>query len=158
MHMHYYALMTIQIDPRNCYCSELRKAARRVTLLYDRALSEAGLTIGQFTILAEISRATDSEDLTISALAATLAMDRSGFRHTLAPLIRDDLVIVTVGRSDARSRVLKLTRRGQAALASAFGAWELAQRSLESQVGLSEAVAIRSLLSLTDRLESAETI
>ena len=37
---------------RNCTCSRLRRAGRRVTQLYDQALGPAGLTIGQFGLLA----------------------------------------------------------------------------------------------------------
>ena len=50
-----------------CHCTELRKASRRISQLYDTALAPSGLKTTQRAILAEIGR---SEPTTVGALAS----------------------------------------------------------------------------------------
>ena len=66
-----------------CHCTELRKASRRISQLYDTALAPSGLKTTQRAILAEIGR---SEPTTVGALADALVMDAGGLAHTLKPL------------------------------------------------------------------------
>ena len=39
-----------------CHCIQLRRAASRVTERYDMALAPAGLTVGQYSLLAHLER------------------------------------------------------------------------------------------------------
>ena len=57
--MHMHTMMSVQaeiLDPAQCACARLRKAARAVTQFYDQALKPAGVTPNQFTILATLER------------------------------------------------------------------------------------------------------
>src|SRR3546814_11719452 len=56
-----------------CTCFKLRRAARRVTQLYDRQLQPAGLRITQFGLLARLR----AEPLQMAALAERMGMDRT---------------------------------------------------------------------------------
>src|SRR5580658_6718674 len=74
-----------------CHCTELRKASRRISQLYDTALAPSGLKTTQRAILAEIGR---SEPTTVGALAEALVMDSGALTHTLKPLERAGLLAV----------------------------------------------------------------
>src|SRR6266576_1924189 len=86
-----------------CNCAALRKAARRVSLVYDRYLARSGLTIGQYAILAEIERRAERDRPTLSGLAQALVMDRTGLSHTLKPLERDGLIRLESDQRDRRA-------------------------------------------------------
>src|ERR1700704_3052808 len=84
---HYMAEMTRYARPESagrCHCTELRKASRRISQLYDAALAPSGLKTTQRAILSEIGR---SEPTTVGALAEALVMEAGGLAHTLKPLI-----------------------------------------------------------------------
>src|ERR1700687_6471239 len=72
-----------------CHCTELRKASRRISQLYDTALAPSGLKTTQRAILAEIGR---SEPTTVGALADALVMESGGLAHTLNPLPREKMI------------------------------------------------------------------
>jgi DNA-binding MarR family transcriptional regulator len=113
-----------------CACTTLRRATRAVTALYDAALSPTGLRITQFSVLRTLER---RGPLTITALAAAAALDRSTMGRNLAPLRRRRLVKLQSGE-DQRERVVRLTPEGRAAIRRALPRWEGMQRRLRSLV------------------------
>ena len=126
-----------------CNCTALRKAARRISNLYDMALAPSGLRTTQRAILAEIGR---SEPTTVGALAKALVMDAGALAHTLKPLERDGLVAIAVDPGDRRNRLITLTRRGHAKLVEIRALWTNAQRSFESAFGPAQSKALREVL------------
>ena len=133
-------------EEANCNYGALRKAARRVTQLYDRHLADAGVTIGQFSILAEVARLSDDSGPTVTQLAESLVMDRTGLAHTLKPMVRDGLLKLTVDRIDRRVRRIQLTPRGRERLQKAYASWARAQARFSDEFGVDQAVALRALL------------
>jgi DNA-binding MarR family transcriptional regulator len=125
-----------------CNCTVLRKAARRVSGLYDRALAPSGLRITQYAILAELGR---SGPMTITDSAQAMVMERNGLGHGLRPLEREGLVRMEVGR-DKRSRVILMTETGQARLAEAKPLWRQGQERFGAMLGLDQARMLRSLV------------
>jgi DNA-binding MarR family transcriptional regulator len=125
-----------------CNCTVLRKAARRVSGVYDRALAPSGLRITQYAVLAELGR---SGPMTITDLAEALVMERNGLGHNLHPLEREGLITMEVGR-DRRSRVILMTETGQARLAEAKPLWKQGQERFGAVLGFDQAQALRSLL------------
>ena len=71
----------------------------------------------------------------MSELAAALVLDRTALNHNLKPLQRDGLVTVTVDKDDRRSRLVRLTKRGEARLAETRTAWQQAQERFETAFG-----------------------
>src|ERR1700735_2165792 len=61
-----------------CNCAAIRQAARRVTRLYDQALSPMGLRITQYPILSWLSAA---GPMTVQVLAERLLLDRATLGH-----------------------------------------------------------------------------
>jgi DNA-binding MarR family transcriptional regulator len=97
-----------------------------VTQFYDQFLAAAGLRTTQFSILARLQRL---GPMTISALAADLVMDRTTLGRNLQPLERQRLVAVVKGRTDRRSREIRLTDTGAERLRTAVEGWVKAQAS-----------------------------
>lgn len=126
-----------------CNCTALRKAARRISQLYDVALAPSGLKTTQRAILVQISR---SSPTTVGGLAEVLVMDSGALAHTLKPLERDGFVAVTVDPSDRRNRLISLTRRGRAKLAETDALWARAQAGFEAAFGPAESEALRDTL------------
>src|ERR1700738_3180973 len=96
-----------------CSCTALRKASRRISQLYDTALTPSGLKTTQRAILAQIGR---SEPTAVGKLAEALVMDPGALAHTLKRLERDGLVVIAIDPADRRNRQITLTRRGRTKL------------------------------------------
>lgn len=129
--------------PEICNCLALRQAARHVTQFYDRFLAPTGLRTTQFSILARLRR---NGPTTINALADDLVMDRTTLGRNILPLRRDGLIAVAPGRSDRRSRELRLTAAGGARFRSAMKSWTQAQARFETAFGAARARKLRALL------------
>jgi len=114
-----------------CTANSLRKATRAITGLFDDALRPTGLRISQLSVLVALALA---EEATVSKLAGLLALDRTTMTRNLAPLERRGLV-ETVSGADARHRILRLTEKGRAALASALPVWERVQGRVVARLG-----------------------
>ena len=107
------------INPAGCNCLALRQAARHVTQFYDQFLAPSGLRATQYSILARLQR---KGPMTINALAAELVMDRTTLGRNILPLERDGLIAVGPGKSDRRSKELRLTGEGIARFRAALKA------------------------------------
>jgi DNA-binding MarR family transcriptional regulator len=110
--------------PPSCAALRFRKAARRVSQLYDGCLAAYGLTITQYGLLAHILRL---DGISIGALASELVMDPTTLTRNLRPLRKRNLVALVVADADKRARVLRLTADGLALLKEARPGWEAAQ-------------------------------
>ena len=86
-------------DLRNDDCFALRQAARHISKLYERHLSEVGITPTQFSILRTLSR---RPGLTMADLSRTLVMDRTTLVRALKPLLRRGFVAAPVERQNKR--------------------------------------------------------
>ena len=119
-------------EDRACNCEALFKASRRISQLYDVALSACGLTANQRSILAEISR---SPSMTMGKLAEALIKDPGAVARALKPLERDGLIAVRIDATDRRHRLIALTDAGEARLREADALWEKAQHCFEEAFG-----------------------
>ena len=130
-------------NPAACNCLALRQAARHVTQFYDRFLAPSGLRATQYSIIARLQR---RGAMTINALAAELVMDRTTLGRNILPMQRDGLIAVGPGKSDRRSKELRLTAAGAARFAAALKAWQEAQARFETAFGVKRAKQLRALL------------
>ena len=110
----------------SCVCVNLRRAARAVSQIYDKALAPSGIKITQFSLLRAVER---NEPVAITALAEELDLDRTTMARNLAPLERDNLVSLAPG-SDQRVTEVRLTTKGRVAVAKAYPLWEQAQSEI----------------------------
>jgi len=128
----------------NCHCMALRRAARRISEMYDAMLAPTGLRATQFAIFAAL-RATDG--LSVKELADKLDLDRTTTGKNLRPLERDGLVAVRVSGADRRSRAIALTAAGRSRFGAALPLWTQAQAQFEARNGQRKTRKLRSELS-----------
>ena len=136
-------MQPISVNPAACNCLALRQATRHVTQFYDQFISPLGLRATQYSILARLAR---RGAITINALAAELVMDRTTLGRNIRPLQRDGLIAVGPGKSDRRSKEVRLTRAGVERFQAAQKGWTKAQVEFERTFGTKRAKALRTLL------------
>jgi DNA-binding MarR family transcriptional regulator len=127
-----------------CHATALRKAARRVTQMYEDALAETGLRSTQLAILLELTQRAENPP-TMAELAAGLVIERSALGHTLRPLERDGLIVLQEGE-DRRQRHVVLTAKGKAKFKEGGRAWQIAQERFEEICGRADARNLRLIL------------
>jgi DNA-binding MarR family transcriptional regulator len=130
-------------NPAGCNCLALRQATRHVTQFYDQFLAPTGLRTTQYSILARLHR---KGAMTINALAAELVMDRTTLGRNILPLQRDGLIAVGSGKSDRRSKELRLTGAGVARFHAGRKVWQEAQTRFEAAFGAKRAKELRTQL------------
>ncbi len=126
-----------------CTCLAVRQAARHITQFYDQHLAPVGLRTTQFSILARLKRL---GPMTINALADELVMDRTTLGRNILPLEREGLISVAPGRTDRRSKELRLTDAGVERLQAARGGWREAQTRFAGAFGEERTAGLRALL------------
>ena len=122
-----------------CTCLLLRKAARRVSQIYDHHLAPYGLTITQFALLSHIRT---YDGIGIGGLAGKLVMDPTTLTRNLRPLERERLIIQVPDRNDKRNRNLHLTQVGRDALKTARPGWQAAQKEVDAALGQDDGPAM----------------
>lgn len=120
-----------------------RRFARKVTQVYDEALTEHGLTIGQFGILATLRRATP---IGVAALADRLSSDASTLSRLLKPLSNAGLISIERDPGDGRAKAIRLTDAGRERAQAAKTAWFAAQDTIADRLGAERVAALRFIL------------
>jgi DNA-binding MarR family transcriptional regulator len=118
----------------DCSCFNLRRAARRVTQIYEHALAPSGLKATQFAVLAVLDGLESGEGIAMTRLAKILGTDRTTLTRNLGVVQRDGLVTIKIG-DDSRSRLVVLTEAGRTALKRAAPLWARAQAELARHIG-----------------------
>jgi DNA-binding MarR family transcriptional regulator len=122
-----------------CLCKRTRAAARAITRIYDEELRATGLRPSQVEVLVTVAA---KQELSISGLSEELVMDRTTLTRNLRPLEKKGLVALSAeGRH--RTRLVRLTATGAAALAGAVEHWERAQAAMERQLGSDGVTSVR---------------
>jgi DNA-binding MarR family transcriptional regulator len=116
----------------SCTCSELRRAARAVTLLYDNAFKSSGLLSIQLGVLHIIYK---SGSIRISHLAKELGMDRTTLTRNLSVLEKQGFIKVSSGNKDNRTRIVMITNKGCTTVAKAIPLWNDVQRKVKQLMG-----------------------
>lgn len=127
-----------------CYCVALRKAARKVTSLYDAALEPTGVNLAQFSLLRTIERAAP---VSLTELGRMTELDRSTVGRNVRLLQRMGLVRVAPG-ADQREATVALDEPGLEILRRGAPLWDEAQRKIEASLGPAAAQMRRLLQSL----------
>ena len=114
-----------------CLCANVRRAARAITRLYDKALRPSGLRTAQFTLLQVLNLAPGSSQ---KRLARLLESDSTTLTRTLAHLRRKGWLRSDEGR-DRRELRLSLTAAGLQEYRRVEPYWKAAQRRLKKELG-----------------------
>jgi DNA-binding MarR family transcriptional regulator len=130
-------------DPTNDDCFALRQASRHISKLYERHLSEAGITPTQFSILRALGRC---PNLTMAELAKAMVMDRTTLVRALKPLLQRGLAAAPADGQNNRRLLVVLTKKGSAKHDEAAPHWAAAQASFERSFGQQQAAYLRNEL------------
>lgn len=128
-----------------CTCFKLRSLARRVTQLYDQALASAGLTVTQYSLIANARRRAQDAPPAVGELAQALITDRTTLTRNLKPLIEAGYLELGAG-VDGRSKAVIVTERGEAAYRAARPLWKQAQSDMETRAGTRRVADIHALV------------
>jgi DNA-binding MarR family transcriptional regulator len=139
-----------QAAPPRCYAYALRRAARRVSQIYDAELAAYGLGVAQFGLMqmvrAHAGAGQPAGGPTVGALAAGMNMDSTTLSRNLRPLQRRGLLALETDPADRRSRRLRLTPEGAALLEAASQGWRAAQSAVQTQLGATGAANLLAAL------------
>ena len=100
-------------------------------MVYDRALSPAGITVTQYALLVNVARA---ERISRTVLADRLGMDRTTLTRNLGPLEKSGLLI-PADSEDRRERLIQLSEAGVRKVGEGFGLWRKVQKSFAAEMG-----------------------
>lgn len=139
--------MTKVHPPTPCYCLKIRRANADLISFYDHSLAESGITIQQYSLLLNISKA---EKGTLRELADMAELDRSTLARNIKPLLSKKLVY-DAKPEGARDSKLTLTDDGKKTLQLAQTLWEKAQKNISQSLG---EVGIKELDKLLKTLEA----
>jgi DNA-binding MarR family transcriptional regulator len=124
-----------------CPGMRIRKAARTLSRVYDENLRAARLQLSQLTVLVAVAMFGE-EGANVGALAHAMGMDRTTLTRNLRPLEKNGLLRVARCPTDARVRLVLLTRSGERAIESAFPLWEKASKRVQEGFGVAKLRAL----------------
>jgi DNA-binding MarR family transcriptional regulator len=134
-----------------CFALRTRRAARRISRAYDRALAPKGLDVSQFNILTVIGA---RGPVSLGEVATALGVDPSTLSRTLGPLRLNGLVDVKGSRGRA-GLTLNLSDRGWDVLLEAHQVWRGVQARIASALGESR---IGLVIEMLERLDDAARV
>jgi DNA-binding MarR family transcriptional regulator len=126
-----------------CNCLRLRKAARRVSQIYDRHLAPHDLTVTQYSLLGHVKA---HDGVGIGALAEMLVMDPTTLTRNLRPIERQGLLVMAPDTRDRRNRNLHLTEAGRQRFAAARPSWLAAQRQIDEILGAEDGARLAAVI------------
>jgi len=118
---------TIEIRD-GCLCLHAQRAARALARRFDEVMRPFGLTNQQFSLLMALNR---PDAPTMAPVAELLAMDRTTLTAALKPLEHRGLLAIETDPKDKRSRRIRLTGEGHAALLRALPKWRETHAEIE---------------------------
>lgn len=127
----------------HCTAAKVRQLARRITQIYDDALSPHGLTVGQIGLLASLRR---SQGIGIGALADRLSADASTISRLLKPLLAAGYLVIDADPDDGRAKLVRLTDAGAEKRRVAAVGWSAAQDQVRDALGEGRLATLRFIL------------
>lgn len=125
----------------NCQCYKVRKAARKVTRIYDDALRHLGIKSNQCTTLVTVSL---MGPVSITHIADNLGMDRTTVTRNLVPLEIAGFIKLESGHG--RTRNVSITPKGKEVIEKTKPAWECAQKQVLDTIGESNLASFNNVL------------
>ncbi len=119
------------LQPIQCACTALKRAARIVGRAYDAGLVPAGVSVTQYAILANIQRYAPISQM---RLATHLGLERTTLYRTVESL-EDRGWLTATPMGEGVTKVLTLTPAGTQVLTRARRAWAQVQREFEHTFG-----------------------
>ena len=132
---------------RGCTCLRLRRVARDVTRLYDNYLRPVGLGTNQLILLTVLHGCIRQHGgVTAKALAEHIGADPTTLSRNLRPLVKRGLIATLADPRDGRSRLLRISAKGEAKLREAGPLWRKAQARTKAALGDARLTVLHGLL------------
>lgn len=125
-----------------CYCTTMRKAARRLTAIYDEALKPVGISLAQLSLMRNIAR---SGTISIGDLGRLMELDRSTTGRNVRVLVKANIATFAAS-DDGRETIVSISEEGHRILEEAAPLWEAAQQQVEAKLGLGSAEVLLDLV------------
>ncbi len=121
----------------DCYCTQLRRAARALTVMYDAVLTEDDIRVTQLALLRALDRMGSA---TVQELSEEVALDKGTISRN-AKVLRAEGWVIFEPAKDMRLKRMALSSKGTAKLNSATLSWQKAQAKVReaAQAALSSA-------------------
>jgi DNA-binding MarR family transcriptional regulator len=134
-----------RIIQAECLATRARQTARLISRIYDELLRPTGLQVSQFTMLVGAARFGE-RGAAIGALAEKLVMDRTTLTRNLRPLEKGGYLRVARSPTDARVKVILLTKKGERALEQGLPVWQRAQALVRDKLGAQRTARLQAEL------------
>ena len=131
-----------------CTCSNLRRASRVVTRLYNRALQSDGIEITQFTLLMALDQV---GEISQGELGEILALDSTSLTRMLK-LLKDHGWVQAKEGEDRRMQIFRLTKAGREKFQQSLRHWKQAQEQLRTALGAKNTGELSALLAEITRV------
>lgn len=132
----------------SCYCLKMRRASCDITKFYDEWLKPSGVTVSQYSLLLNVSKA---EIGTLKELADMAELERSTLARNIKPLLKKNL-IYDAKPNGARNSRLILTQEGVKVLKYASELWENAQKQIQKALGQTSILELEKVLKALEAL------
>lgn len=119
-------------EPEACINLSLKKADRIINSVYNRHLSECGLSASQFSTLRVINFVGMCSSQVIQDI---LILDQTTLSRNLKKMVSDGLIGVKEDKNDRRRRLLSLTAKGKTLCDAGEKRWNEAQTEIKSVLG-----------------------
>jgi DNA-binding MarR family transcriptional regulator len=113
-----------------------------MTQIYDQYLAPSGLTLTQYSLLANLVRRVPPS---VHELAEVMGMDRTTVTRNLKPLLARGLLGLVPG-CDRRSKLVAVTEDGQRTWGEARVLWRVAQSEINRRLGDIETAELHRML------------
>ena len=140
--------MKDQDQTNTCYCWQMRRATGSLTRFYDELLAPSGVTISQYGLMANISKASKGS---LSELATMAKLDRSTLVRNIRVLVKKGLVHDS-SAPETRDCSYVLSQAGIATLAKAEVLWNQAQGRVVAALGPDEVAKLEEMLAILESL------
>lgn len=133
---------TIDLEPIQCVCTNIKMASRVVGRAYDSAIDSSGVNVIQYSILVNISRHEPIEQM---RLAEHLNMERTTLYRAIDLLAKRKL-IRTKTADKGISKLVELTPKGKEVVSEAQKKWKSLHDDFIDKFGADQLKLLNQLL------------
>lgn len=128
--------------PSPCNCTNIRRASRALTLLYDKLLEPSGLKVTQYSLLRNLNHL---GPITMNEFSRAMRLERTTLVRNLKLLENAGLIRI-IPTATSQANQIFITDSGIHALEIALPYWQQAQRSTKELFTEEEFMVFRGAL------------
>lgn len=130
-----------------CHCTNMRRASRSLSHLYDVFLKPSGLNVAQYALLNHLKR---HSPIKMNDFSHVMRLERTTLLRNLKPLIAQGFITIDLPEHE-KAKIIQLSPKGYDILTTALPYWEQAQKSIAEQITEEE---LQTFLHVLHKLET----